>query len=131
MSLKKQNKPKINNIIFCNKTILESTNLTTLGVTICNDLSWDQHINNIIHKASKRLLVLKKYSRLLPRVALEKIYLSMIRPILEYSHIIYDNCSSSSAQSIEKVQRQAAIACTGAYRHTSSTAHLSELNWET
>ena len=54
----------------------------------------------------------------------------MIRPILEYSHTIYDNCSSSTAQSLEKFQRQAAIACTGAYRHTSYKSLLHELNWE-
>ena len=55
----------------------------------------------------------------------------MIRPILEYGQIIYDNCSASTAQTIEQVQRQAALACTGAYRHTSYISLLSELNWET
>ena len=54
----------------------------------------------------------------------------MIRPILEYGHLLYDNCSSSSAQLIEKIQRQSALACTGAYRHTSHSALLTELNWE-
>ena len=54
----------------------------------------------------------------------------MIRPILEYGLIIYDNCSSSAAQTIERVQRQAALACTGAYRHTSYNSLLTELNWE-
>ena len=109
MSLKKL-KPIINNIFFCNKTISESNHITTLGLTICNNLNWDMHIKNLIHKASKRLIVLKKHKWLLPRVALEKIYIAMIRPILEYGHIIYDNCSSSAAQSLENLQRQAAIA---------------------
>ena len=54
----------------------------------------------------------------------------MIRPVLEYGHIIYDNCSSSAARSLEHLQRQAAIACTGAYKHTSYKSLLSELNWE-
>ena len=130
MSLKKINKPIIHNLTFCNKIISESTHLTTLGVTVCNNLNWDLHINNITVKASKRLLVLKMYKRLLPRAALERIYTSMVRPILEYSHIIYDNCSASSAQTIENIQRKAALACTGAYRHTSYTSLLTELNWE-
>ena len=99
-------------------------------MTICNNLNWDLHINNTILKVSKRLLVLKKYRWLLPRVALEQIYLAMIRPILEYGQIIYDNCSASAAQTIEHIQRKAALACTGAYRHTSYNSLLSELNWE-
>ena len=129
MSLKKK-KPIINNLFFCNKIISESHNLTTLGLTICNNLNWDLHIENIILKASKRLLILKRYKRLLPRIALETIYTAMIRPILEYGHIIYDNCSASAAQAIEKIQHQSALVCTGAYKHTSYSKLLTELNWE-
>ena len=54
----------------------------------------------------------------------------MIRPILEYGHTIYDNCSASAAQTIEKIQRQSAIACTGAYKSTSYDSLLTELNWD-
>ena len=54
----------------------------------------------------------------------------MIRPILEYGHIIYDNCSYSAAQNIEKIQHQAAIAFTGAYHHTSHSELSIELNWQ-
>ena len=84
-------------------------------MTICKNLNWDLHIKNLITKASMRLLNLKLHKRLL---ALENNYISIIRPILEYGHIIYDNCSSSTAQTIEKFQYETAKACTGAYRHT-------------
>ena len=55
----------------------------------------------------------------------------MIRPVIEYGHLLYDNCTSTAANSLEKFQRKAAIACTGAYKHTSYLSLLSELNWET
>ena len=130
MSLKKKNKPKINNIKFKNTPIMESDSITTLGITITNVLSWDPHVKNIIAKASKRLLILKYYKNTLPRIALERLYTTMIRPILEYGDIVFSNLSQSTARSIEKVQRQAAIACTGAYKHTSYNSLLKELNWE-
>ena len=55
----------------------------------------------------------------------------MIHPILEYGDVIYDNASLSIGQSLENIQRQAAIACTGAYRHTKHKTLLSEVGWET
>ena len=53
----------------------------------------------------------------------------MIRPILEYGDVIYNSCSLSTGQLIESIQRQAAIICTGGYRHTSYSSLLEELNW--
>ena len=46
-----------------------------------------------------------------------------------YGNILYDNCTLSSGQSLELLQRRAALICTGAYRHTESQALLQELGW--
>ena len=62
-------------------------------------------------------------------MALKWIYISMIRPFLEYGDIFYDNCSQIMSNKLEKIQRRAAIACTGAYRHISYQSLLNELNW--
>jgi hypothetical protein len=53
----------------------------------------------------------------------------MIRPILEYGNIIYDGSFDTVLNRLENVQRQAAIACTGAYKHTTHTILLEELSW--
>jgi hypothetical protein len=53
----------------------------------------------------------------------------MIRPILEYGNIIYDGSSDTVTRRLEHVQRQAALACTGAYRHTNHETLLDELSW--
>ena len=76
------------------------------------------------------MLVLRKYRLILPRKALETIYISMIRPILEYGNVLYDNCTLSNKWAIENIQRQAALLCTGGYRHTDYKNLLIELNWE-
>ena len=126
----KRNRPILQPIYLCGQQINESKEITTLGVVITNNLSWRPHISNLIAKASKRLLVLRRYKYILPRKALETLYISMIRPVLEYGDVIYDNCPLSSAQTLDQVQRQAALICTGGYRHSSYSKLLSELNWE-
>jgi hypothetical protein len=53
----------------------------------------------------------------------------MIRPILEYGSIIYDGSPEIYISRLENIQRQAALTCTGAYKHTNHTVLLKELSW--
>jgi hypothetical protein len=53
----------------------------------------------------------------------------MIRPLLEYGDIIYDGSPEYITKRLEGVQRQAALTCTGAYRHTRHINLLEELGW--
>jgi hypothetical protein len=53
----------------------------------------------------------------------------MIRPILEYANVIYDGSADTHTQRVESTQRQAALACTGAYKHTHHVKLLEELGW--
>ena len=76
------------------------------------------------------MFILRKFKYLLPRIALERIYTSMIRPVLEFGNVIYDSASLSAGQALETIQRQAAIIVSGAYRHTRHDLLLSELGWE-
>jgi hypothetical protein len=60
-----------------------------LGVHLSNDLSWKDHIEIVLKKRLGILLSLKyKFSR----HALETLYMSFIRSIVEYGDIAYDNC---------------------------------------
>ena len=83
-------------ITWNNVAIEESTEFSILGVTIVNDMTWGSHILKLISKASKRLYVLRKYRDILPRKALETIYISMIRPILEYGDVLYNSMPLST-----------------------------------
>ena len=129
LSLKKPRQAPIP-ITWNNVAIEENTEFSILGVTIVNDMTWGSHILKLISKASKRLYVLRKYRDILPRKALETIYISMIRPILEYGDVLYNSMPLSTGRLLENIQRQAAIICSGAYRHTSYEKLLSELGWE-
>jgi hypothetical protein len=54
-----------------------------------SDGKWRGHIDYMLSKASKQLCVLRKLKFILKRGILEKIYLTFIRPLLEYSCELY------------------------------------------
>ena len=54
----------------------------------------------------------------------------MIRPIIEYGDLLYDNTTLKNKLKLDNIQRKAAITCTGAYRHTESRTLLHELAWQ-
>jgi len=55
----------------------------------------------------------------------------MIRPILEYGCVLFDNCGQTLSDVLESVQYQAARTCAGALRHTNRARLLTDLGWET
>ena len=57
-----------------------------LGVTISNNLTWSKHVDNIVSKAGKRVYMLYQLKRAgISQNDLVKIYVSIIRPVLEYA----------------------------------------------
>ena len=80
-----------------------------LGVIVSNDLSWNQHIEGIITKASKRLYVLYQLKRAgVSQKDLLRVYLSVIRPVVEYAcPVWHTNLPGYLSDSIEVVQKRA------------------------
>ena len=52
---------------------------------------------------------MRRLQFILTRAALNQIYSSYVRPILEYSSIVRDGCSIPCSDSIEKLQNEARI----------------------
>ena len=123
---RQQNRPNHPNIFLNGEPILEVDQHTHLGLTISNTLSWSVHINRVIAKADKRLNVIRRCQKVLPRSCKEMLYKTTIRPVLDYGDIIYDACLKSESDAIEKCQRKAALICTGAFRLTSTERLLNE-----
>ena len=117
------------NLIFDGVVIKRSIEHVHLGLTITSNLSWQRHIDKAILKANKLLYVMNNIKTKLPRNALCALYKSMLLPVIEYCDVIFDNCTIRAALALENVQRRAALACTGAYKHTSNDRLLLELNW--
>lgn len=115
-----------------NGTDLEKVhNYPQLGLYLNDKMNWEEHINHAINKANKKMGVIWKLSKDIPRYAVENIYTSYIRPHLEYCCIIYNNCTAEQSECLESVQRRAAMACTRAFNRTNSVKLLQELGWPT
>ena len=109
--------------------LTEVNNHKHLGLTISNNMSWSSHINEILAKAEKRLSLMRRSKHNLPRSCLDKLYKSMILPLLDYCDVNYDSCTMYESEQLDKLQRKASLLCTGAFRITSNEELLKELGW--
>ena len=60
------------------------------------------------------LYVMRNLKCMLDRDSLNKIYISFVRPTLEYSNIVWDNCTQYEINAIERIPIEAARIVTGA-----------------
>ena len=102
-----------------------------LGITLSSDAKWTQHISLMLGKAWKRIGLLRSLKHHLNRPCLEKMYMSFIRPLLEYGDILWDNCTNQQKSDIESVQNEAARIVSGATKYCNIQSMLAELKWET
>lgn len=84
----------------------------------------------ISKKAFARLNILRKFKFILDRGILEKIYLSFVRPLLEYGDAIWDNNSVKLINKLEGIQTEAARIITGGTRRVSINKLYIETGWE-
>ena len=102
-----------------------------LGLVFSSDCKWTNYIDILIERASKQLNVLRKLKFKLDREFLERIYFTFIRPILEYSSEVWDNCGLVNSDRIEKIQLEAARIVTGLTSYASRDSLYRETGWET
>ena len=84
-----------------------------LGLYLSNDCSWHKHIDYITEKAWYRINILRKLKFHSDRKSLETIYITFIRPLLEYGDIIWDNCTHHEKIELDTIQNEAARIATG------------------
>ena len=80
-----------------------------LGVLFDEKISWNAHVKYIISKVGKRLGMLRRIRGSITSHCANTIYLSYVRPILEYCDIVWDSCGVCNSTSLEKLQGRAAI----------------------
>ncbi len=118
-------------IFFDNVQVENVDSHTHLGVTFTKDLSWHTHILNVATKACKPLNIMQSLKYRLPRSSLEVIYISFIRPIMEYADVVWDYMTDEDCTLLENIQLAAARVVTGAIRYTSHAKIYEECGWDT
>ena len=87
-------------------------------MVLSRDFAWSAHINSLISKASQRVGMIKRLKYTLNPQTLQKLYLTIIRPILEYGCVLFDNCTQSESSALENVQLDGARVSVGAFWNT-------------
>ena len=83
-----------------------------LGVIICNDLSWSPHIDRITSKTRQLIgMLYRRFYKWSSSSALLQLYLSFIRPHLEYAVQVWSPYLQKDIQKLELVQKFALKVC--------------------
>ena len=115
-------------LIMNNAVLSESSCHKHLGITFSNTCDWTEHINRI---SWTRINLLRALKFRIHRNALERIYFAFIRPLLEYSDSVWDNCSNECKTQLESIHNEAARIVSGGTKLSSIQKLLEELAWET
>ncbi len=83
-------------------------NISDLGITITNNLSWSKHIEEIVSKANRTLGLVKRLCRDIKDTNTRKLlYCTVVRPKLEYCSSLWSPYTGKHRLLIENVQRRA------------------------
>ena len=127
---RKHNRPIHPPLNMAQQVINEVTSHKHLGLVFSNDCNWHEHIDYIKTKAWFRINIMRKLKFLLDRKSLETIYISFIRPLLEYANVVWDNCTQYESDELEKIQNEAARIVTGATKLVSLQSLYIDTGWE-
>lgn len=121
----KRRKPFHPSLIFDIVYLKEVESHKHLGIAICNNLSWNPHVKEIIFKAYAKLGQMRKckYKRILDRDSLQTLF-SHIIPAIEYADIICDHILENLSLKIENIQQKAARIVTGDINKHHKTCYI-------
>ena len=86
-----------------------STKLLAMGVHIDEMLTWDNQIKHISSKVSNGLRMLYLAKKLTDnQETLKTIYFSLVQPYFDYCDVVWDDCTKTRADKLQKLQNRAA-----------------------
>ena len=99
-----------------------------LGIVFDEHVNWNAHVKYVLGKAGKRIGMLGRIRKNLTVHCANTIYVSFIRPVLDYCDSVYNCCGEMNTNSLEKLQRRAArIVC----KSQDSDCAMDFLKWGT
>ena len=94
-------------VIIQGQQIEFSKSITTLGICIDENLTFDEHVNNICLKASRQISALQRLTGLLDMPSRKAIYNSFIVSNFNYCPLVYYFTSRESINKMQKIQERA------------------------
>ena len=115
-----------------NKKILQEKSFEYLGVTLTSDLTWHEHVDNMMTKINQRLGVLRRIKEYLDLNTRCVLYTSLILPLFDYGDLIWgDKNNVTLMNSLQVLENKAAKLILDKRPRYSSTEALQELKWST
>ncbi|KAI8493083.1 hypothetical protein Bbelb_290870 [Branchiostoma belcheri] len=101
--------PQLPSLTLGGESLSIVTQSRLLGLHIRSDLRWDDQVNEMVSKSSKRLFLISKLRRSgVPASDLTTIYCGYIRPILEYGAPSWSSALTNiHSAALERVQKRA------------------------
>ena len=95
-------------IVFGNTMIQCVTSYKLLGLFIDDDLKWTIHVDYTYKNACKKLYSLRLLRRAgVTSTGILKVYLSVIRPVLEYTVPVWKSISEVQSEKLESIKKRA------------------------
>ena len=117
-------------LVFDNVNVKFVSQHKHLGLTFSENMKWKCHKDSVLTSASRMIGIMRKLKYVFSRRSLNQIYISYIRPILEYSSIVWDGCTVEQQNSLEKLQNEAARIVTGLTKSVTLIRLYTECGWE-
>ena len=109
---RKHNVPGCLNLAIEGEPLQSVDSMKYLGITITSDLNWSTHIKNQCSKAKKLVgLLYRRYYHYSNSDTLIKLYLTLVRPHLEYACQVWDPYLAKNRSALESVQKFALRMC--------------------
>ena len=116
-------------VLYNNEPIREVDSHKHLGLTFNSKLSWSQHIGSLVARIAKLKDVMLYLKNRLDRYTLNNIYITFVRPKLEYACIIWADCTNRDKVMLERCQLSFARIVTGARKGTKTELLYDEVGW--
>lgn len=100
-------KPIVHEYCIGNRTLNRIEKITDLGITFEHNLTYNKHIDAILAKSNMILgLLIRASKSFCGTIAITTLFTSLIRSILEYGVVIWNNTSQKNCLRIERVQKK-------------------------
>ena len=103
----------------------------SIGVYLDENLIWNEHINQTSRKIASGIGALKRIRSFVPDTTLQFIFNPLVQPYFDYCFVVWDNCSKTLADKLQKLQNRAARVLTfSSYAVNAISIVLASIDWK-
>jgi len=100
-----------------------------LGVTIDQNLTFNEHIDGVVSRASRALGALRRASRFIPQATRATVYNTLVLPHLDYCSTVWGSAGVTKVQRLQKIQNRGMRIVLQAGPRTHIIDMLRDLRW--